>query len=104
MHASDKAAVKAEVEKIALLANLELTEDEKLSFLGQLAEIVEYIDQLNELDTSAITPWSQASAGDFGDSSSTRDDIVVPGLGQERALDAAPDQEEGHFTVPRVIG
>ena len=95
---------KAEVEKIALLANLELTEDEKLSFSGQLAEIVEYIDQLNELDTSAITPWSQASAGDFGDSSSTRDDIVVPGLGQERALDAAPDQEEVHVTVQRVIG
>lgn len=95
---------KAEVEKIALLANLELTDEEKISFSSQLADIVEYIDQLNELDTAAVAPWTQASAGDAGSSSSTRADIVVPSLGQERALAAAPDQEEGHFTVPRVIG
>lgn len=93
-----------EVEKIALLANLELTDDEKASLAGQLADIVDYIDQLNELDTAAIRPWSQASAGDVASSRATRPDLVRPGLGQELALDQAPDQEEGHFTVPRVIG
>jgi len=53
---------KTEVEKIALLANLELTEEEKVSFSGQLAEIVDYIDQLNELETTAVQPWSQRRA------------------------------------------
>lgn len=95
---------KSEVEKIALLANLELTEVEKDSLAGQLADIVDYIDQLNELDTMAIRPWSQGSAGEVDSSSATRPDRVLPGLGQDLALDQAPDQEEGHFTVPRVIG
>ncbi len=95
---------KAEVEKIALLANLELTEAEKTDFSGQLVDIVEYIDQLNELDTTAVQPWSQRSAGTFDTSGSTRQDQVRPGLGQEQALAQSPDPEDGHFTVPRVIG
>ncbi|MFN6201289.1 MAG: Asp-tRNA(Asn)/Glu-tRNA(Gln) amidotransferase subunit GatC [Acidobacteriota bacterium] len=95
---------KTEVEKIALLANLELTEEEKVSFSGQLAEIVDYIDQLNELDTAAVQPWSQRRAGNFDLSSATRPDQVRPSLGQERALEQSPDSEDGHFTVPRVIG
>ncbi len=94
----------AEVEKIALLANLELTEKEKAAMTVQLAEIVDYIDQLNELDTSAVRPWSQRSAGDMGSSAATREDQPVPGLGQAQALEQAPDPDEGHFTVPRVIG
>lgn len=95
---------KTEVEKIALLANLELTEAEKASFSEQLAEIVDYIDQLNELETSAVKPWSQRSAGDMGQSHATRDDLTAPSLGQEKALEQAPDHDEGHFLVPRVIG
>jgi aspartyl-tRNA(Asn)/glutamyl-tRNA(Gln) amidotransferase subunit C len=95
---------KTEVEKIALLANLELTEEEKVSFSGQLAEIVDYIDQLNELETTAVQPWSQRRAGNFDLSSATRPDQVRPSLGQERALAQSPDSEDGHFTVPRVIG
>ena len=93
-----------EVEKIALLANLELTGEEKAAMTVQLAEIVDYIDQLNELETAAVRPWSQRSAGDVGASFATREDQSLPGLGQERALEAAPDPEDGHFTVPRVIG
>ncbi len=95
---------KAEVEKIALLANLELTDAEKASFPEQLAEIVDYIDQLNELDTSAVKPWRQRSAGEMSRSHASRDDVTAPSLGQEKALDQAPDHDEGHFLVPRVIG
>jgi aspartyl-tRNA(Asn)/glutamyl-tRNA(Gln) amidotransferase subunit C len=95
---------RAEVEKIALLANLELTADEKESFSAQLADIVDFIDQLNELDTSAVEPWSPRSAGEVARSSATRADSVHPGLGQSRALEESPEQEDGHFTVPRVIG
>lgn len=95
---------RAEVEKIALLANLELMPAEKESFSAELADIVDYIDQLNELDTTAIEPWRQRSAGDVTRSSATRPDLVHPGLGQIRALESSPEQEDGHFTVPRVIG
>jgi aspartyl-tRNA(Asn)/glutamyl-tRNA(Gln) amidotransferase subunit C len=94
----------AEVDKIADLANLELTAGEKQSFTMQLAAIVEYIDQLNGLDTSAFEPWRQRSAGDVNVSAVVRDDRVEPSLGQETALDQAPDSDEGHFLVPRVIG
>ena len=97
-----------EIEKIARLANLELTEEEKLSFPSQLAEIVDYIDCLNEVDTAAIEPWGARSAGEAGTSPATREDGPLPewppSLGTEAAVDAAPDAEEGHFTVPRVIG
>jgi aspartyl-tRNA(Asn)/glutamyl-tRNA(Gln) amidotransferase subunit C len=93
-----------EVEKIAELANLELTAEEKDLFSNQLAAIVEYVDQLNELDTSAVKPWRNYSAGEVETSYATRDDKIEPSLGQQKALDQSPDHEEGHFLVPRVIG
>jgi len=93
-----------EVEKIAGLANLELTAGEKELFSNQLAAIVEYVDQLNELDTSGIKPWRHHSAGEAETSYATRDDKVEPSLGQQKALEPAPDHDEGHFLIPRVIG
>lgn len=92
-----------EVDKIARLANLELTAEEKQEFSSQLAAIVEYIDQLNELDTSAVRPWQPKSAGDMSSSHASRDDGVGPSLGQQKALEQAPDHDDGHFLVPRVI-
>ena len=100
----DMPITRTEVEKIAKLANLELTEAEKESFSGQLAAIVEYIDQLNELDTSNVKPWQTRSVGEAATSYASREDFVEPSLGQEKALEQAPDPDEGHFTVPRVIG
>jgi aspartyl-tRNA(Asn)/glutamyl-tRNA(Gln) amidotransferase subunit C len=93
-----------EVEKIAGLADLELTVEEKELFSSQLAAIVEYVDQLNELDTSEVKPWRHHSAGDVETSYATRDDKIEPSLGRQKALDQAPDHDEGHFLVPRVIG
>ena len=93
-----------EVEKVAALANLELTAEEKELFSNQLAAIVDYVDQLNELDTSAVEPWRHQSAGEVGISCATREDKVEPGLGQQKALEQAPERDEGHFLVPRVIG
>ncbi|HWQ33041.1 MAG TPA: Asp-tRNA(Asn)/Glu-tRNA(Gln) amidotransferase subunit GatC [Blastocatellia bacterium] len=94
----------AEVERIAELASLELTADEKQSLSVQLAAIVEYIDQLNELDTSAVRPWQHRSAGEVSLSYATRDDVIEPGLSQAKALEQAPDAADGYFRVPRVIG
>jgi aspartyl-tRNA(Asn)/glutamyl-tRNA(Gln) amidotransferase subunit C len=93
-----------EVDKIAGLANLELTAKEKATLASQLAAIVDYIDQLNELDTSTVKPWQQQGTGEMSASYTTRDDIVEPCLGQKKALDQAPDKDDGNFLVPRVIG
>lgn len=93
-----------EVEKVAALANLGLTAEEKELFSNQLAAIIQYVDQLNELDTSAVEPWRNQSAGAVENSYATRDDKVEPSLGQQKALEQAPERDEGHFLVPRVIG
>ncbi len=69
---------RTEVEKIAKLANLELTDAEKESFSGQLAAIVEYIDQLNEVDTVAVNAWQPRSAGEAVGSYASRADLVEP--------------------------
>ena len=92
-----------EVEKIAALANLELTAEEKQPFSNQLAAIVEYVDQLNELDTGG-QPWRHRSAGEAETSFAAREDKVETSLGQQKALEHAPERDEGHFRVPRVIG
>lgn len=94
----------SEVEKIARLANLELTTQEKESFSIQLAAIIDYIGQLNELDTSSVRPWQPGSAGEMSNSYASREDEVGPSLGQRKALDQSPDHDDGHFLVPRVIG
>lgn len=94
----------SEVEKIAELANVELTPEEKRSFSIQLAAIVEYMDQLNELDTSSVNAWQHQSAGAAPASFATRNDVVDESLGQEQAVRNAPDPDDGYFRVPRVIG
>jgi aspartyl-tRNA(Asn)/glutamyl-tRNA(Gln) amidotransferase subunit C len=98
---------KEEVEKIARLASLDLTAEEKESFTSQLSSIVTYIDKLNELDTSDVEPMShctvsqtESASGSYAD----RDDTVLPSLGQEVVLKNAPDPERGYFKVPKVIG
>ena|SRR5215813_2546613 len=94
----------SEVENIAKLANLELTAEEIDLFYNQLAAIVDYEDQLNALDTSSVSPWRYPSAGEVETSYATREDQIEPSLGQQKALEQAPDRDEGHFLAPRVIG
>jgi aspartyl-tRNA(Asn)/glutamyl-tRNA(Gln) amidotransferase subunit C len=95
---------KEEVTKIASLSNLALTPEETESFAVQLAGIVAYIDQLNELDTSRVKAWQHRSAGEAATSFASREDRVEPSLGVDAALANAPDPDAGHFTVPKVIG
>ena len=93
---------RTDVEKIAELARLELTDAEADSFTNQLSAILGYIDQLNELDTADVPPMSHCATGDAADA--RRDDVVQPSLGQQAALANAPDAEAGYFRVPKVIG
>lgn len=95
---------KADVEKIAELARLELTVEEMESFTGQLSSILGHIDKLNELDTTNIAPMSHCLTVDSDSNDARRDDLTRPSLGQRLAIENAPDAEAGYFKVPRVIG
>jgi aspartyl-tRNA(Asn)/glutamyl-tRNA(Gln) amidotransferase subunit C len=98
------AITRGDVEKIAELARLELSDDEAELFTEQLSSILAHVEKLNELDTTSVPPMSHcAPAG--GDTEYTkRDDEVQPGLGQKLAVENAPDSEAGYFKVPKVIG
>jgi aspartyl-tRNA(Asn)/glutamyl-tRNA(Gln) amidotransferase subunit C len=91
-----------DVEKIAELANVELTDEEKKLFTTQLASIVTYMEQLNELDTADVPAMMHAGTDEDADYAQ-RDDQVRPGLGQDMALTNAPDPARGFFRVPKII-
>ena len=93
----------ADIKKIADLAHLEIN-DEELRHLGpQVAAIVAYVEQLNELDTSQVEPAIGGLTPEGERTAATREDRARPSLGQELALAAAPDPSHGHFRVPKVI-
>jgi aspartyl-tRNA(Asn)/glutamyl-tRNA(Gln) amidotransferase subunit C len=92
-----------DVKQVAKLAHLEITDEEVALYTPQMNSIVEYVEQLNELDTSdvevsigGLTPESTATKAD-------REDIPHESLGQAKALDQAPSAVEGHFQVPKVL-
>jgi len=88
-----------EVEHVARLARLELTEEEKERMTAQLDSILGYIDKLNQLDTSRVEPTTTV----IPMVSVMREDEVRPSLKQEEALANAPDREDVFFRVPRII-
>ncbi|KFN39876.1 MAG: Asp-tRNA(Asn)/Glu-tRNA(Gln) amidotransferase subunit GatC [Smithellaceae bacterium] len=89
----------SDVEYVAKLARLEITEAEKQKFTAQLNDILLYIDQLNELDTTGVAPMSHAIAV----TNAFREDRVVESLGTQKALANAPDARGEFFRVPKVI-
>lgn len=93
----------ADIEKVALLAHLDLDEQELKTFGPQIAGIVNYIELLNEVDTSNVETsiGGLTPAGEQTDSS--RDDEIRGSLGQKVALAEAPDPAAGHFRVPKVL-
>lgn len=94
---------RSDIEKVAQLAHLELDEEEVKMFSTQIAGIVTYIEQLNELDTRDIQPALGGLTPEGERTDSSRDDELKPSLGQKVALDEAPDPAEGHFRVPKVL-
>ena len=92
-----------DIEKIAQLAHLEITEQERHVFAPQIADIVKYVEQLNEIDTSAIEPALGGLTPEGERTEASRSDEVQPSLGQKVALDQAPDPASGHFRVPKVL-
>jgi aspartyl-tRNA(Asn)/glutamyl-tRNA(Gln) amidotransferase subunit C len=90
---------RAEVEHIAELAKLELTEEEKIKFCKQLSAILEYAEMLQQLDTEAIPPTATV----LPLQNVMRPDEVAPSFSQEDILSNAPDAAEGCFRVRAIL-
>jgi aspartyl-tRNA(Asn)/glutamyl-tRNA(Gln) amidotransferase subunit C len=91
--------MKMDIEKVAKLARLELSEQEKKVLGNQLEQILTYMEQLNRLDTKGIEPTSHA----IPLSNAFREDEARPSCPKEEVLGISPEEEEGHFRVPRII-
>ncbi|PYR78821.1 MAG: Asp-tRNA(Asn)/Glu-tRNA(Gln) amidotransferase subunit GatB [Acidobacteria bacterium] len=93
---------RADVERIARLARLELTNDEKDLYARQLADILEYAAQVQAVDTADVAPTALGVTG----TAEWREDRVAPSLPRDEVLRAAPaaDLAAGLFKVPRVLG
>jgi len=90
---------KQEVEHVAKLARLELSEQEKDKLTDQLSNILTYVETLNSLDTRGVEPTSHV----LDIKNVMRDDVAMQGLTQEQALANAPDKAAGHYKVPKII-
>jgi aspartyl-tRNA(Asn)/glutamyl-tRNA(Gln) amidotransferase subunit C len=94
----------ADVERVAELANLELEPEESRSMLHDLNAILDYVAQLNELDTSGVTPLAQVSELEGSTGVSTlRLDKILPSLGRAAVMPQAPETDGIFFKVPKVI-
>ena len=91
-----------EVERIAHLARLALTPEERDLFARQLTAVLQYAEQLRDVDTTGVEPTSHPLAL----STPLRQDEVRPSLSRGDALEGAPDadRDAGLFKVPRVLG
>ena len=77
-----------DVEHVAKLARLELTEEEKELYTKQLGDVLKYVDQMNEVDTSNVKPM--------------REDKVVQEISKEALMSNAPEVEGDFFKVPKI--
>lgn len=94
------AITRADVEKVALLARLQLTDGELETMTTDLSQIVTYVDQLAQVDTDGVEPMAHAVEV----SDVFADDEVRPSLSREQALANAPDRNERGYLVPPVLG
>ena len=93
----------SDIEKVAQLAHLELAPEELKIFVPQITEILSYVEQLNELNTTNVEPALGGLTPEGAATDSARDDEIAGSLGQKLALEEAPDPAEGHFRVPKVL-
>lgn len=90
---------KKQVEHVALLGRLELSEEEKETYANQLSAILEYIETLNKLDTENVPPTAHV----LPLKNVFREDQVCTHMSNEKALSNAPDKEGNYFRVPKIV-
>ena len=87
------------LEYVGILAKLELSPEEKVQAQKDMESMLDYIDKLNELDTTGVEPMSHV----FPVHNVFREDIVENGDDSENILKNAPAQKEGSFKVPKTV-
>jgi aspartyl-tRNA(Asn)/glutamyl-tRNA(Gln) amidotransferase subunit C len=88
-----------EVEHIAKLARLKLTDEQKMRYREQLEAILDHVAKLQELDTQDVPPTASVSVGQMP----LRADESRPGLSTKALLETAPHQDDGQFQIPPVF-
>lgn len=87
------------IEYVGILAKLELSDEEKEQAKKDMANMLDYIDTLNELDTSKVEPMSHV----FPVNNVFREDVVTNGNDRDEILANAPEAKEGAFVVPKTF-
>jgi aspartyl-tRNA(Asn)/glutamyl-tRNA(Gln) amidotransferase subunit C len=87
------------IDRVAKLARLALTAEEKATFASQLGTVLHHIEQLSKVDVSGVEPTAHA----FAVTNVWADDVARPGLTVEDALRNAPAQREHMVVVPKVV-
>ncbi len=90
---------KATVAKIAHLARIKVPEEDQEHLAGELSKILQFVEQLSEVDTTGVAPMS--SAAEMG--LRRRPDAITDGNYRDSVLANAPDRAEGFFAVPKVV-
>ena len=88
-----------DIDHIARLARIELTDEEKSKFAAQLGDVLHHIEQLSKVDVSGVEPTAHA----FAVNNVWREDVAKPGLPVEAALKNAPAQRDNMVVVPKVV-
>ena len=88
-----------DVEHVAMLARLELSDDEKRAMTAQLRDVLRYVEKLNELDTESVEPTAHI----LPVRNVLRDDVLRPSLDPRTVLKNAPKRTGDLFQVPRVV-
>lgn len=90
---------KATVAKIATLARMRLTEEEQGHFLGELNQIITWVEQLGEIDTADVPPLASVVSLQLH----LRPDVVTDSGLRDKVLANAPEATEGFYVVPKVV-
>ena len=90
---------KIDVGYVAELARIELTDEEKAVFQGQLEDIVKYVEKISSVDVEGVEPTMHGRAI----VNAFREDVVRPSLDREEALSNAPRRTENEFYLPKIV-
>ncbi len=94
---------RSEVLKIAELARLHFSEGDLEEFTRQFQRILDYVEQLKQVDIEGVEPTSHVSPAPGFEQFICREDEVKPSLPVDETLSNAPDSGQGHFRVPKVL-
>lgn len=87
------------IEYVGILAKLELSKEEKEAAKKDMGRMLDYIDMLNELDTSGVEPMSHV----FAMNNVFREDVVTNGDDRDNMLKNAPECKDGAYKVPKTV-